>query len=109
MKIKIISTLCILSAFIACEMEPTSKPMSNQKMTLILRDLMIAEAVASGKTGTEADSIKKIYMDTIFSVYQIDSEKLLRIEHYLQDHPDSSLQLHQKARNALEELQQSVN
>lgn len=102
--------LCFITLMmLSCQEPEVKQPFSDEKISLILRDLIIIEAVVAGKTNQEADSISALYRDTLFAEHMIDSLDLLELERFLKSKPELSLQLHQSARNELEKLQRIVN
>lgn len=94
---------------VSCQQPEVKQPFPDQQVALILRDLIIIEAVVAGKTNQEADSINSLYRDTLFAQHMIDSMDLIELERFLKSNPEKSLELHQSARNELEKLQRIVN
>ena len=104
----LIAFMCVILV-LSCEEKPTEQPFSDEKMVKLIADMYLIEAVMSGKSPEQADSLKEAYRKVVMKDYQIDSTDLKSIENYLESHPEKSKDIHDRARDHIDHLQKSVN
>ncbi|MDX2067541.1 MAG: DUF4296 domain-containing protein [Haliscomenobacter sp.] len=87
MKLRIIFFLMFFS-FFACNRTQKKLPIPEKKLIQILTDVHYAEAALQDVYGIQKDSLKKIYYQEIYQLYETSEEELTKTMDVLRQNPE---------------------
>lgn len=87
MKLLRIVLLPIFLGLFACNVGQQKLPIPEKKLIQILTDAHYAEAAIQDVYGTQKDSLKKVYYEEIFQLYQTSEEELTKAMDILRKDP----------------------
>jgi len=106
MNYKLFLMLFIFFGALSCKSKkrPKTLPMDRQAMINILADAEVAQEVAK-YYNKKADSVLQIYMDTIYKIHSVDSNKYNVMMKFLEDNTDVYYELEQEIHAKIKDLQ----
>ena len=93
-----IYSLCIILVFAACSSNG-GKPknfLPQEKMKLVLFDVLVAQEYATTKYGTDTNAVNAntmVMMQQVFNIHQINKDDFYNSFKYYEDHPDENKEL----------------
>ena len=101
--------LCILFVFgcLGCASTP-ELPIPKDKMAQILKDMLVAEAAMQRVGRSKKDTLQKLYYNQIYKIHEVDSAALAQSFQRMQEDPDLSQALYEKAEQLLVDQETSI-
>jgi len=80
--------LCLFLPLFACNVGQKRLPISDKKLIQILTDVHYAEAALQDVYGIQKDSLKKVYYQEIYQLYETSEEELTKTMDILRQDPE---------------------